>query len=113
MHELSVAQSILNSLERLKSENGFEVLRRVKISVGRLSGVDAEALRFALESLRDTTLIGSAVLDIVETSIRIRCNACSMETDVRQFEFKCLGCGASDYDIVSGDSLEITEIEVD
>jgi len=113
MHELSVAQSIINSLERLKTENEFEILRRVKISVGRLSGIDAEALRFALESLRNATLLGSAILEIDEKNIRIKCNICGTETDVQQFEFNCGSCSGSDYDIVSGDTLEISEIEVD
>jgi hydrogenase nickel incorporation protein HypA/HybF len=113
MHELSVAHSIIYSLERLKTENEFEILRRVKISVGRLSGVNAEALRFALESLRSVSIIGNAVLEIDEKNLRIKCNACGAETDVQQFKFNCSGCKASDYDIVSGDTLEISEIEVD
>jgi Zn finger protein HypA/HybF involved in hydrogenase expression len=46
MHELSVANSIISSLEKLKDENGFKVLRKVELSIGRLSGVDSEALRF-------------------------------------------------------------------
>jgi hydrogenase nickel incorporation protein HypA/HybF len=113
MHELSVANSIISSLEKLKTENGFEILNRVKISVGRLSGVNAESLRFALESLRKDSLLAKAVLEIEEKDLRIKCNACGAETAVRQFDFKCNGCSASDYDIVSGDTLEISEIEVD
>jgi hydrogenase nickel incorporation protein HypA/HybF len=113
MHELSVANSIISSLEKLKTEKGFEFLSRVKISIGRLSGVNAESLRFALESLRKDTLLESAVLEIYEKDLRIKCNLCGAETDVQQFDFKCSGCNASDYDIVSGNTLEISEIEVD
>lgn len=113
MHELSVANSIISSLEKLKAENGFEILRKVDLSIGRLSGVNSEALRFALESLREDTLLGSAVLEINEKDLRIKCNICGAETDVQQFDFKCSNCGESDYDIVSGDTLEISEIEVD
>jgi hydrogenase nickel incorporation protein HypA/HybF len=113
MHELSVANSIVSSLEKLKTENGFEILNRVKISIGRLSGVNAESLRFALESSRKDTVLGSALLEIDEKDLRIKCNVCGAETEVQQFDFKCNGCSASDYDIVSGDTLEISEIEVD
>lgn len=113
MHELSVANSIIISLEKLKKQNNFSVLQRIKISVGRISGVDAEALRFALESLRKSTLLGSAELDISLQELKIKCNVCGAETEVAQFDFKCASCGACDYEIISGDELEITEIEVD
>lgn len=113
MHELSVANSIVSSLVKLKTENGFHILNRVKISIGRLSGVNTESLRFALESLRNDTVLGRAFLEIEEKDLRIKCNVCGAETDVRQFDFKCSSCSESDYDIVSGDTLEISEIEVD
>lgn len=113
MHELSVANSIVSSLEKLKAENGFSILRRVQLSVGKLSGIDTEALRFALESLRKDTIIGDAELDIRETSMKIKCNICGKETDISDFDFKCGNCGGMDYEITSGDSLEMTEIEVD
>jgi hydrogenase nickel incorporation protein HypA/HybF len=113
MHELSVANSIISSLEKLKDENGFQILRKVELSIGRLSGIDTEALRFALESLRKDTILGDAQLEIREAYLRIKCNDCGEETAIRDFNFKCDFCGKADYEIISGDSLELTEIEVD
>jgi hydrogenase nickel incorporation protein HypA/HybF len=113
MHELSVANSIISSLEKLKDENGFKVLRKVELSIGRLSGVDSEALRFALESLRKDTILGDAQLEIRDANLRIKCNDCGKETSILDFNFKCEFCGKADYEIISGDSLELTEIEVD
>jgi hydrogenase nickel incorporation protein HypA/HybF len=113
MHELSVANSIISSLEKLKAENGFEILRKVDLSIGRLSGVNSEALRLALDSLRKDTILGDVQLEIREECLRIKCNDCGKETDIQDYNFACEFCGKADYEIISGDSLEITEIEVD
>jgi hydrogenase nickel incorporation protein HypA/HybF len=63
--------------------------------------------------LRKNTILGGAQIEIRDANLRIKCNDCGKETSILDFNFKCDFCGKADYEIISGDSLELTEIEVD
>ena len=113
MHELSVAESIIKSLEKLKEKEGFTVLNRVDISIGELSGVDPEALRFAMDAIKDKTVLKDAEINLSTVSLRIKCLECGETTDVEDYSFKCGICGSDNIEMDAGETVEITEIEVD
>ncbi|MBI4877977.1 MAG: hydrogenase maturation nickel metallochaperone HypA [Acidobacteria bacterium] len=62
MHELSVAQSILDAVETEVRNRPGAVLRAVGLRIGELAAVDADSLRFSWECLtRETTFEGVAL----------------------------------------------------
>ena len=48
MHELSVAEALLNTIDRWQREHGGELIR-LRFVVGRLGGIDPEALDYAFD----------------------------------------------------------------
>ncbi len=113
MHELSIAESIVSSLEKFREQEGFKILRGVKIEIGPLAGVDLQALRFAMDSIKDDTILADTEVELIPIGMKVECSKCGKVTEVKDYEFICRKCGSRKIEMVSGDSLEITELEVD
>jgi hydrogenase nickel incorporation protein HypA/HybF len=64
VHELSIAQSVVEIVERTARENGMDAVSGVALEVGRLSGVDADSLRFAMEAAAPGTMLEGAEVEI-------------------------------------------------
>ena len=113
MHELSLCESILNSLQESAREHKFERVKRVVLEIGKLSTVEIEAMRFAFDAVKRSTLAEDAQLEIVELPGRARCLTCNIETQVEQRFDPCPKCGEFDLQLIQGDELKIKELEVD
>lgn len=112
MHELSIALNIVDGvLEELKRQTGQ--VDAVHLKVGRLSGVDKDALVFSYSVACQDTAIAKSRLMIEEIDVTIFCTACRAERPTRDFPFLiCAECGASAERIVHGEELEITAMEM-
>jgi hydrogenase nickel incorporation protein HypA/HybF len=64
MHEYSVVQSMVEQIERLAHARGAHAVRRVRVRLGQLSGVDPDLLRTAYDTFRVRTLCDGAPLDV-------------------------------------------------
>ena len=49
MHEMSLAEGVLQVIEGSAKSNGFTQVKTVWLEIGELSGADAEAMRFCFE----------------------------------------------------------------
>jgi len=112
VHELSIAIAIVDGvLEESERRGGIEV-DVVHVRIGRLSGVDRDALLFAYQVAREGTPLASSRLEIEDATATIFCSVCERECEpdfsVGQF---CPQCGAPAR-IVAGDDLEITALEM-
>jgi hydrogenase nickel incorporation protein HypA/HybF len=111
MHELSIAISIVDGvLDEAQLRGGLNV-EVVRVRVGRLSGVDKDALLFAYELARQDTPLASSTLQIEEVDPVILCPLCQREhkTDGSLF---CPDCGSVTTRIMQGQELEITALEI-
>lgn len=108
MHELSIAQSVVDAItERLPDAT----VCRVRLEIGPLSGVVADAVRFCFDLVTDGTTLAGAALDIDEPHGRARCRHCRAEFDVDDLLALC-ACGSAALDVLAGDQLTIKEVEV-
>lgn len=108
MHELSIAESVI---EAITARTTTRRVRRVRLEVGRLSGVSADALRFCFELAAVDTPVDGAALDIDELPGRARCATCEEEFVLSDPILLC-GCGSSDVRVLTGDELRILSVEV-
>jgi hydrogenase nickel incorporation protein HypA/HybF len=108
VHELSIAESIVAAV----SEKVVDVsIRRVRVEIGRLSGVVPDALRFCFELATSGTALQGATLEIVSSPGRGRCRECHTEFDTDDLVVMC-GCGSVDVEVIGGRELLIREVEV-
>lgn len=113
MHELSVARGILEIIEAERARHGFDRVRAVRLRLGALSGVDADALAFAFEAAREGTCASEASLEMDVEQGRLLCKACGAETDADARPEACPACGSADLRFQGGTDLDIVSLEVD
>jgi len=109
MHELSIAQSILAELARVKEAGTLSGIARVNLAIGKLSSVNCEALREALAIVTRDTFLENASIVFEEVEPKVRCTGCG-----EVFEFgrmHCPKCRSCDKEIISGCELAIRSIE--
>jgi len=110
MHELGITRNLV----AIVSERavGQKVLR-VRLEVGRLSGVLVEAIRFCFDICSQGTPLEGATLQIVEVPGRGRCSACGAEPLLAAPLGRCPACREPSLRIVAGTELKIVEMEVE
>lgn len=113
MHEIGIASSVLDVVRgELKGRPGSRAVK-VGLRIGMLSGVDPEALRFAVETLVSGTELDRLALDMEFCPRRQRCGGCGHEFDVEDYIFACPECGQPDTANIGGDEMEVTFLEVE
>jgi hydrogenase nickel incorporation protein HypA/HybF len=112
VHELSIAQSLVESIRAEAAAHRGARVTRVGIRVGELSGVQPDALQFSFDVIvRDTDLRG-ATLDIERVALLQHCERCARDYPVVEFTLVCPDCGAPTR-TVAGDELQMTYLELE
>lgn len=112
MHEMSIAQSIVEIVEDVLGEQGNPGVEKVFVTVGRMAGVVPESLAFSFEAITAGTRLEGAELVIENIPVRARCRNCGHAWEVESYVFRCERCEGTDLDVVNGDELAVREIEV-
>jgi hydrogenase nickel incorporation protein HypA/HybF len=113
MHELALAQSIIEAVEARAEECGVQRVRAIHLRVGEASGVLVEALQFAFEMLASLSpTLAGARLAIEVTPHRAWCEPCACAFAVVDFVARCPACGTWSRRILSGTELQILDMEV-
>jgi hydrogenase nickel incorporation protein HypA/HybF len=114
VHELSVAQAIVESLGRHEALAGGARVLAVTVRVGALSGVVPAALRFAWGPATAGTFAAGSRLDLEEVPLAVWCPACQAERELPAFpRLACPLCGAPTPEVVRGRELEILSMEIE
>jgi hydrogenase nickel incorporation protein HypA/HybF len=113
MHEMGIANSILEAV-RTESQR-YPVSRPVKVGVrlGELAAIDPESLRFCFDALILETDLEGLLLEIDWKERRHRCQSCAHEFAVRDYDFECPECHAVNSECIAGDELELAYVEVE
>ena len=114
MHELSIAMSVVEAASEQAAAVGAARVRTVYLTVGRLSGVVPDALRFSFGIAAEGTPVAGATLTIAEVPVVVFCPACQAEKPLADvYGFACPDCGALSPEVRRGRELELTAIEVE
>jgi len=113
MHEISIAESIVQIAEAKAREQNARSIQVIKLRLGTFTTIVADALQFAFEIARQGTLCRDALLDIEIVPMVVRCVICETITEpIRGVCLICAQCGFP-LEIVSGEELQIEYIAVD
>ena len=112
MHELGIAQSVL---EAVQAEGAKRRSKPVKVGlrIGELSAIDPDALRFSFEALTLQTDLQDLQLEIEFCPRRHRCRHCGTEFEVKDFVFDCPQCGTNRSECISGEELQLAYVELE
>jgi len=110
---MSLMASMLEIIEDHAAREGFRRVLRVDLEIGRLSGVEPEAMRFAFDAGTRDSVAEGAELVIQETPCLARCPACALESPLEAFYDPCPACGGYPMEILSGRVMRIVNLEVE
>ncbi len=113
MHELSIAENILEIVGESLASNGGGKLKRVKLRIGDLAGVVPESLAFCFSAITKGTAMEGAALEIESTQIVAHCDDCGKDSAVEGLVFMCPLCESVNIKVISGNELHVVQIEVE
>ncbi len=92
MHELGIAASILESVEKEAARHPGAHISKVGVKIGELSGVDRDALQFGFEVLVKDTAFEPLALELEVIPRVQRCSKCAYEFRMQDFDPRCPLC---------------------
>jgi len=112
MHEMSIAESIIDIVREEMSRRGIERLETINLVVGTMSAVVPQHLALCFEIVtKDTPLEGTA-LRIREVPLTYRCFGCNKEFIAEEMTFVCPDCGEGGLQLIAGRELAVESLEV-
>lgn len=112
MHEMALAQSVMDAIEAEARRQAFSRVDRVVLEVGALSCVDPHALEFGFEAVTRGTLANGARLDILTPPGEAQCFGCGRTVLLARKGEACPECGSYQLVVSGGEELKIKALEV-
>ena len=113
MHELSIAQNILEIVKQNVSEEELSKVRSIKLRIGEFAGIVVDSLEFCFEAVTADTTLEKAKLDIDNITVKGKCKSCDKSFNIKESIFKCPYCESLDIEMTSGAELQIVEFELE
>ncbi len=113
MHELSIANSLLELATEHAQEAGADRIKAIHLRIGALACVHRSALQYSFELITKDTMLEGASLHIVDVPVMIYCPDCKTEVELPGIQkFRCPHCNTPSADIRQGRELEIESLEI-
>ena len=112
MHELALAESVLEIVERAARAGGGERVAAVWLEIGTLSHVEPEALRFCFDAVTRGSLADHARLEIATIPGTAWCMPCGETVPLAGLGEACPRCGSYQLAVSHGEEMRVKEIEI-
>lgn len=112
MHELTLCESILDTLDRQKAELGFSAVKRLKLEIGRFACVDPDALVYAFEVTTRGGWLDGATVEVLRPPGRAECLDCGQTVEIEDRFDLCPHCGGARLRTIGGSEMRLVEMEI-
>ena len=82
----------------------------IELEIGAFSGVQVDALQFALDALRKDTILSNAEFNFQTPPLLLYCQICENEYAAEPEDLICPGCMKADFKIRQGQELLVKAI---
>ncbi|MCE7913875.1 MAG: hydrogenase maturation nickel metallochaperone HypA [Nitrosomonas sp. PRO4] len=112
MHEMSLAENIVQLIEEAACQQSFTLVKTVWLEIGQLACVEQASLRFYFEVLTQNSIACQAKLEIIEIAGQALCSQCQVKIPIASYHEACPYCSGCNLQITAGDCMRIKELEV-
>jgi hydrogenase nickel incorporation protein HypA/HybF len=112
MHEMAIAESMLEIVENTARSNGATRVKAVWLEIGALSHVAPDALTFCFDAVTRGGIAEGAQLTIVATPGAAWCMPCGETVPLARLGDPCPRCGSYQLTVAQGDAMRVKEIEI-
>jgi hydrogenase nickel incorporation protein HypA/HybF len=113
MHELSVAQNIVEIIRQGIPEPGWKQVVAVRVKIGAVAGIVPDSLKFSFQAITAESALCNARLITEHIPFRVHCRTCNVTTENEDGFAMCNECESTDIQVLSGTELQVVEIELD
>ena len=112
MHELSIAQSIVELAEEVAKKEKACSIQSIEIEIGALSGVVIQALEFAMDVTVKNTMLKNSKINFIKINGAALCNNCKKEFKTNTLLAFCPDCKKANFTIIEGKQLRIKSLTI-
>ena len=112
MHEMSLAEGVLQVIEDAARAQDFSTVTAVWLEIGELSGVEVEAMKFCFDAVMRDSIAAGARLEIIVTPGSAWCMTCSKSVPMKELFGECPDCGGHQMQVNGGTEMRVKELEV-
>lgn len=128
MHELSLAQSLIDQLLELADEHGADRITSLSVAIGPFSGIVADSFSFGFNALKEEhQRTNEAVLMLELPEPQYQCRACQTITTIalqssdvhlgaasqHSDDKQCRKCSSTNLSPIGGTELILKQIEME
>lgn len=113
MHELSICQALMEEVTRVAREQRARRILSVTVRIGPLAGVEPGLLESAYPLASAGTVAADSSLIVERSAVRVRCLACSAESEVQSTSLVCGACGNWRVEVLTGEELLLASVELE
>ena len=113
MHELGVAEGVLDIVRAHVPPGRARDVRAVRVRIGDWSGVLADSLEFCFGAIVAGTPFASAALDLERVPALGRCSTCGHEFELDRPGAGCPMCLSALVSMSGGRELQVVSVELD
>ena len=120
MHELSMAQGILNVVIENAENNDATSVEKVVIEIGKLALLNPEQVQFMLGVLKEDTIAENAEFVIEEVPVEIKCSQCDYEGVVVTDDLDhyapmvtCPKCESYKVEVLNGKDVTVRDLVIE
>ncbi|MBK7022963.1 MAG: hydrogenase maturation nickel metallochaperone HypA [Sulfuritalea sp.] len=112
MHEMALAEGVLQLIEDAAREQDFARVSAVWLEIGQLSGVEVEAMKFCFDAVTRDSIAAGATLEIIAVPGTGWCMACARTVPMAEVFGACPQCGGYQMQVTGGTEMRVKELEV-
>lgn len=113
MHEMAIAQGIMDVVLKTAAENEATKVTVIKLLIGQMTQIEPECLTFGFAALAMGSIAEGAQLEIKIMPLVGLCNSCKKEFPVEGYCFVCPNCNSVSVTLLSGRELAVEYLEVE
>lgn len=113
MHEMSIAESILEIVEDAAHRQGFAKVKEIRLEIGALSGVEIEALRFCMDVVLKDGVADGARVEMERVPGEGWCMQCGVSVPVDALCDPCPKCGGYQVQPTGGTEMRVKDLLVE
>ncbi len=113
MHEMSLAEGVLQLIEDAARKQEFSKVNTVWLEIGSLSGVEVEAMKFCFDAVTRDSIAQGARLEVITLAGTGWCMACAQTVPMNEVFGECPHCGGHQMQVTGGTEMRLKELEVD
>lgn len=113
MHEMSLAESVLQIIEEAALSQNFTKVKTVILEVGQLASIEIEAMHFCFDAVMSGSVAEGATLQIIDIPGMGQCRKCAAAIKMSELYGICPICGSYETYAVSGLDMRVKELEVE